>query len=48
MSLDKTKTDRELGLRVSSYLKENGVETPTKENYLSDNEKLILISHHNQ
>lgn len=43
MSLDRSKTDRELGLRVSQYLKEKGVETPTKENHLTDKEKMISI-----
>jgi GTP cyclohydrolase I len=43
MSLDRTKTDNELGYRISEYLKEKGVETPIKENFLSDKEKLIQI-----
>lgn len=41
--LDKNKTDKELGLRVSQYLKEKGVETPVKENGLSEKEKLNII-----
>lgn len=41
--LDKTKTDRELGLKVSNYLKEKGVETPLVPNYLSDIEKIKNI-----
>lgn len=43
MSLNKDKTDKELGLRVSEYLKEKGVETPMVETYLSEKEKLTKI-----
>lgn len=43
MSLNKDKTDKELGLRVSQYLKEKGVETPMVENYLSEKEKITKI-----
>lgn len=43
MSLDKSKIDKELGLRVSEYLKTKGVETPTIENNLSDKDKIISI-----
>jgi GTP cyclohydrolase I len=43
MSLDRKKTDSELGFRVSEYLKEKGVETPTQPNNLSDREKMALI-----
>ncbi len=43
MSLDRTKTDKELGFRVSEYLKEKGVETPMKPNNLSDKEKISQI-----
>lgn len=43
MSLNKDKTDKELGLRVSEYLKEKGVETPLEENYLSEKEKINKI-----
>jgi len=39
MSLDKNKIDKELGYRVSDYLKSKCVETPFKENNLTDNEK---------
>lgn len=41
--LDKKKTDKELGLRVSQYLTEKGVETPVKENGLSEKEKMNII-----
>jgi hypothetical protein len=41
--LDKKKTDKELGLRVSQYLTEKGVETPVKENGLSEKEKMHII-----
>lgn len=43
MSLDRSKIDKELGLRVSDYLKEKGVETPTIPNNLSDKEKISSI-----
>lgn len=43
MSLDRSKIDKELGLRVSNYLKEKGVETPTIPNNLSDKEKIASI-----
>lgn len=43
MSLDKTKTDKELGLRVSDYLISKGVETPKTPNYLTDKEKIVKI-----
>lgn len=43
MSLNKDKTDKELGLQVSEYLKEKGVETPMVETYLSEKEKLTKI-----
>lgn len=43
MSLNKDKTDKELGLRVSEYLKEKGVETPMVETYLSEKDKLTKI-----
>jgi GTP cyclohydrolase I len=41
--LDITKTDRELGLSVSNYLKQKGVETPLVQNYLSNSEKIKKI-----
>jgi len=43
MGLDRRKTDGELGLRISEYLKKKGVETPVKENYLTESEKLKTI-----
>ena len=43
MSLDKTKTDKELGVRVAQYLREKGVETPMTPNNLSDKEKISQI-----
>lgn len=43
MSLDKTKCDPELGLRVREYLISKGVETPHEANYLNvDNKTKIL------
>ncbi|GIW21638.1 MAG: GTP cyclohydrolase 1 [Candidatus Sericytochromatia bacterium] len=41
--LDKTKTDKEMGLKVSNYLKLKGVETPLVPNYLSNSEKIMKI-----
>lgn len=43
MSLDRKKTESELGFKVSEYLKEKGVETPTQANNLSDKEKMAAI-----
>ncbi|MFN8673636.1 MAG: GTP cyclohydrolase I FolE [Candidatus Sericytochromatia bacterium] len=43
MSLDKEKIDLELGIKVSEYLKTKNVETPKKENHLTDKEKIGKI-----
>ena len=43
--LDKTKTDKELGIKVNKYLEEKGVQTPIHDEYLrqSDQEKISRI-----
>lgn len=41
--LDRKKTDKELGFRVSQYLKEKGVETPSIKNDLSEKQKMTVI-----
>lgn len=43
MSLDKTKTNGELGLKISNYLKEKGIETPQISNILSEKDKVASI-----
>ncbi len=43
MSLDKNKTDKELGLMISDYLKTKGVETPKIEGHQNDKEKIAII-----
>lgn len=43
MSLDRTKTNKELGIKISEYLKSKGVETPKINNLLIDNDKVNSI-----
>ena len=42
--LDKSKTDKELGLRINKYLKEKGVQTPTV--IVNEPDKIELIEQH--
>lgn len=45
--LDKTKTDKELGLAIENYLIENKINTPLiQNNTLTEQEKIDLISNH--
>jgi GTP cyclohydrolase I len=46
MSINKTKTDPELGLRVHEYLVKMGVETPTIANGIDRKEKIDKIENH--
>ncbi len=48
MSYQATKTDPELGRRVSNYLKNNGANTPVIEGGLSDEDKITKIEGHFQ
>ena len=44
--LDKTKTDKELGKKVNEYIKEKGVQTPSREMSENDKDRIGLISTH--
>lgn len=44
MSLDRSKVNPELGMKIFEYLKSEGVETPRRLNGLSEDEKIARIS----